>query len=382
MIEPHGGNLVNKALPQLEKERILKEIQELNHIIVDLPKWNEIKNICYGVFSPLKGFMNNNDLLNVLEYMYLENNIAWPIPIILDVAKDQIKDLKPEDSIILTDKKENPLALMNIEEIYEYDKHLFAEKVFRTKDPSHPGVNKVLNQHDTLIGGEIFLLNELNPIFPELDLKPLETRVLFKAKKWNRVVAFQTRNPPHMGHEYVQKAALTFNDGLFINPVIGKKKKGDFLDDVIIESYRVLIKNYYPRDRVVLSIFETEMRYAGPKEAIFHAIVRKNFGCDHIIIGRDHAGVGKYYNPYDAHKIFDEFPDLGIEPLFFRSFSRCNICDSVVNDKICPHPPDKHSFFSGTKIRDILNSGETPNPNIMRPEIAEVILKYQNPFVE
>ena len=183
-----------------------------------------------------------------------------------------------------------------------------------------------------------------------------------------------------MGHEYVQKAALTFKDGLFINPVIGKKKPGDFLDEVIIDAYKALIKNYYPQNRVVLSIFETEMRYAGPKEAIFHAIARKNFGCDHIIIGRDHAGVGKFYGPYEAHDIFKYFPNLGIEPLFFRSFSRCNICDSVVNDKICPHPPENHSYFSGTKIRELLNSGKKPKPDVMRPEVAEVILKYKNPF--
>ncbi|MBY9007035.1 MAG: sulfate adenylyltransferase [Candidatus Lokiarchaeota archaeon] len=380
MIDPHGGTLINKSLPQLEKKRIFNEIHEFEKIQVNLQKWKEIKNIAHGIFSPLGGFMNQNDTINVLEHMYLENNIAWPIPIVLDVSKEDINNIKEDDSLIITDETDYPLALLNIEDIYRYDKDHFIEKIFSTKDASHPGVKKIKEQKEFLIGGDIFLINELNSSFPNLDLKPLETRVLFKAKKWDRVVAFQTRNPPHLGHEYVQKASLTFNDGLFINPVIGKKKRGDFLDEVIVESYKALIKNYFPKDRVVMSIFETEMRYAGPKEAIFHAIARKNYGCDHIIIGRDHAGVGNFYKPYDAHDIFKNFPDLGIEPLFFRSFSKCRICNSVVNDKICPHPPDQHVFFSGTHIRNILLSGKKPTTDIMRPEVVKVILKYQNPF--
>ncbi|MBD3214537.1 MAG: sulfate adenylyltransferase [Candidatus Lokiarchaeota archaeon] len=380
MIQPHGGTLVNKALPKLERERILDQSDEFVHIKINNPKWKEVKNISYGIFSPLEGFMNENDLINVLEHMYLENNIAWTIPIVLDVSESQVKSLSSDDSVILSDDLDAPLALLNIEDIFDYDKKNFSEKIFGTSSPDHPGVRKVLKQQEKLIGGEIFLINQKSSSFPDLDLKPIETRVLFKAKKWNKVVAFQTRNPPHLGHEYVQKAALTFNDGLFINPVMGKKKEGDFLDEVIINSYKALIKNYYPPDRVVLSTFETEMRYAGPKEAVFHAIARKNYGCDHIIIGRDHAGVGDFYGPYDAHEIFKHFPDLGIEPLFFRSFSRCEICNSVVNDKICPHPSENHNFFSGTKIREILSSGQEPTPNVMRPEVAKVILKYKNPF--
>ncbi|MBD3202265.1 MAG: sulfate adenylyltransferase [Candidatus Lokiarchaeota archaeon] len=380
MIQPHGGTLVNKALPKLERERILDQRDEFIHIKIDNPKWKEVKNICYGIFSPLEGFMNENDLINVLEHMYLENNVAWTIPIVLDVSETQANSLSSGDSVILSDNFDNPLALLNIDDIYDYNKKTFTEKIFGTSNPDHPGVRKVLKQQEKLIGGEIFLVNQKSSSFPDLDLKPIETRVLFKAKKWNKVVAFQTRNPPHLGHEYVQKAALTFNDGLFINPVMGKKKEGDFLDEVIINSYKALVDNYYPPDRVVLSTFETEMRYAGPKEAVFHAIARKNYGCDHIIIGRDHAGVGDFYGPYDAHEIFKHFPDLGIEPLFFRSFSRCEICNSVVNDKICPHPLENHNFFSGTKIREILSSSNEPTPDVMRPEVAKVILNYKNPF--
>jgi sulfate adenylyltransferase len=326
--------------------------------------------------------MTENNTLNVLDHMYLESNIAWPFPIALDASKDELENINVDDSVILTSFSDEPIALLKVEDIYNYDKKVFAQKVFGTTDSNHPGVAKLFKQKEKLIGGEIFLINNLNSTFPELDLKPIETRVLFKTRGWDKVVAFQTRNPPHLGHEYVQKAGLTFVDGLFINPVIGKKKPGDFLDEVIINSYKELIDNYYPKNRVVLSTFETEMRYAGPKEAIFHAIARKNYGCDHIIIGRDHAGVGDYYGPYEAHKIFENFPDLGIEPLFFRSFSYCNKCNSIVNDKICPHSSDLHNFFSGSKIREILLSGKEPESDVMRPEVSKVILNYKNPFCE
>ena len=382
MIEPHGGTLINKVLPEFEKQRIINEIDDFPHKIISPETEKVIKNIAFGVFSPLEGFMDEINFHYVLKEMRLENDIAWPIPVVLDASEKEIVNLTPGDNIILVNNSEKPIALMNVSDIYNYDKKEFAKDVYGTLDRNHPGVESVFQLKEKLIGGEIFLINEPQPKFPELDLKPIETRVLFKEKKWDRVVAFQTRNPPHLGHEYVQKAGLTYVDGLFINPVIGKKKKGDFLDEVIIEAYKTLIKEYYPKDRVVLSTFETEMRYAGPKEAIFHAIARKNFGCDHIIIGRDHAGVGDYYGPYDAHKIFDEFPDLGIEPIKFRSFSRCKKCNAIVNDKICPHPPEMHEFFAGKAIRAALKEGKPPGPDVMRPEVAEVILKYKNPFVE
>jgi len=381
MIQPHGGSLVNKELPKFEKERILNQASEFEKIQINNETAKVIKNIGFGIFSPLEGFLNENDYRYVLEHMYLENNIAWPIPITLDVPLEKTKLFNVDDQILLVDSLETPIALMNVEDIYSYEKNDLATKVFGTDDKDHPGVHNVFNMNDKFVGGEVFLLNKPKAAFPDLDLKPIETRVLFKEKKWDRVVAFQTRNPPHLGHEYVQKAGLTYVDGLFINPVIGKKKIGDFLDEVIINAYKVLIKEYYPKDRVVLSTFETEMRYAGPKEAIFHAIVRKNYGCDHIIIGRDHAGVGDYYGPYDAHKIFDQFPDLGIEPIKFRSFSKCSKCGSVVNDKICPHPPEMQNFFAGRKIREALQSGNPPDPEVMRPEVANVILEYENPFV-
>ena len=251
-----------------------------------------------------------------------------------------------------------------------------------TLDPSHPGVAKVNALGDTLLGGRIALAAELSSPFPNYTLWPIETRVLFKEKGWRTVVAFQTRNPPHLGHEYVQKTALTFTDGLFINPIIGKKKQGDFTDEVIIKTYHELIDRYYLRDRAVMGILQAEMRYAGPREAILHAIMRKNFGCTHFIVGRDHAGVGSFYGPYDAQKIFDEFPDLGILPLFFKSFFYCKKCSTVTNEKSCPHGKKDRINFSGTKIRKLLSEGESPQKELMRQEVAEVIMQHPNPFVE
>ncbi len=380
--EPHGGKLINRVMSDKEKTKILDQINEFNKIQIDSEMWKVVKNISFGIFSPIEGFMIESEATSVLDNMRLENDIPWTIPIILDITKKQSEKIKIGDCVILTSDSGQPISLLRVNDIYGYNKKLFAEKIYGTLDRSHPGVDKIFKQGDSLIGGDIFLINELPAIFPELDLKPNETRKIFKERNWGKIVAFQTRNPPHKGHEYVQKTALTLADGLFINPVIGKKKKGDFIDEVIIRSYQELIKEYYPEHRVLLSTFETEMHYAGPKEAIFHAIARKNFGCNFIIIGRDHAGVGNFYGPYDAHKIFDHFPDLGIEPIFFRSYSLCRVCEGIVSDKICPHLPECHTNFSGTNIRNLLCAGKTPPKEVMRPEVAKVILEYKNPFCE
>ncbi|WP_290901266.1 sulfate adenylyltransferase, partial [Ferroglobus sp.] len=273
-------------------------------------------------------------------------------------------------------------ALMEVEEIYKFDKKEFAEKVFKTTDLDHPGVKKVFEMRDRLVGGKIDLLNQIENPFEKYTLQPVETRVLFKELGWRTVVGFQTRNAPHLGHEYVQKTALTFVDGLFINPVIGRKKKGDFRDEVILKAYEVLIERYYLKNRAVLAVLRTEMRYAGPREAIFHAIVRKNFGCTHFIVGRDHAGVGSYYKPYEAQEIFEEFPDLGITPIFFKQFYYCKKCYGFVNEAVCPHRGEDIIPPSGTKIREMLMKGELPPKEMMRPEVAEVILSFEKPFVD
>lgn len=326
--------------------------------------------------------MGKEDFQNVLNQMRLSNDLPWPIPIVLDVGREKAAEFKEGQEIILLNEDNQPVAVLHLEEKYEYSKEELAEKVFQTTDTAHPGVAKVKGMKDVLLAGKIDLIQVSSTPFDQYKLKPLETRILFKEKGWRTVVGFQTRNTPHIGHEYVQKTALTFTDGVFVNPVIGRKKKGDFKDEVILASYEELIRNYYLRERAVVAILQMEMRYAGPREAIFHAIIRKNFGCTHIIIGRDHAGVGTYYSPYAAQDIFQEFPDLGIVPLFFKSFYFCKKCNSVVNEKTCPHPPEEHINFSGTKIREMLMQGKIPPPELMRPEVAKIIISFDNPFVE
>jgi len=377
MPKPHGGKLIDR------------HVKKVPSGITDLPKFEintnlaeDIENIAKGVFSPLEGFLCKNDLEKVLQEKRLEDDTPWTIPILLDFDKKEIKDIKEGDSVILTNTETGLLSILDVEEIYTFDKKTLAQSVYGTQDIDHPGVASVYNMKQLLLGGKVTLLESKTREFDEYNLAPKETRFLFKEKGWKEIVAFQTRNPPHIGHEYVQKTALTFVDGIFINPIIGKKKKGDFTDKVILASYETLMKYYYPKERVVMSILRTSMKYAGPREAIHHAIIRKNFGCTHFIVGRDHAGVGNYYDPYDAHAIFQEFPDLGITPVFFKSFFRCTKCDAVVNEKICPHEEKYHINFSGKKIRELLLNGKIPPENMMRKEVSETILKFDKPFVE
>jgi len=379
---PHGGRLVKRIVSEKRRERLLEEANEVVNIEISNDMALDLVNIAQGVFSPLEGFMLQDDFLNVLHEMRLTTDVPWTIPIVLDVSPEEIPDVKVGDDVALKDRDGKVLALLHIEEIYGYDKKEFAEKVFKTTDMAHPGVARVMSMKELLIGGKIDLLNEPENPFYKYTLYPAETRVLFREKGWKTVVGFQTRNAPHLGHEYVQKTALAFVDGLFINPLIGKKKKGDFKDEVILEAYKTLIEHYYPKNTVVMAILRTWMRYAGPREAIFHAIVRKNFGCTHFIVGRDHAGVGNYYGPYEAHEIFRYFPDLGITPLFFKEFFYCKKCGGMANSKTCPHGKEDRIIFSGTKIRKLLLAGEKPPEYMMRPEVAEVILKWKNPFVE
>jgi len=379
---PHGGRLISRVIEGKRKESLLQELRELTKVKVNDDTAVDLVNIARGVFSPLEGFMLQEEFLSVLYDMRLPNDLPWTIPIVLDVAPDEIIDISEGDTIALVYKDGSPLALLHVEEVYGFDKKEFAEKVFKTTDINHPGVAKVYNMKELLVGGKIDLLNEPPNPYYKYTLYPMETRILFKEKGWKTVVGFQTRNAPHMGHEYIQKTALAFVDGLFINPLIGKKKKGDFKDEVILAAYDVLIKNYYPKNSVVLAVLRTWMRYAGPREAIFHAIIRKNYGCSHFIVGRDHAGVGNYYGPYEAQEIFNEFPDLGIVPLFFREFFFCKKCGSIVNERICPHPEEYRVRFSGTKLRNMLLHKEKPPEFMMRPEVAELIMQWDNPFVE
>lgn len=375
MPKPHGNKLINRYITKESTE-----FEDIPHYEINTNLAEDVMNIASGVFSPLTGFLDYNDLHSVIHHKRLGNDTPWTIPILFDCIKDN--GISEGDTIMLTNEETDIKALLDVKEIYQYDKKEIAKEIYTTTDPDHPGVNMLYNMNDYFIGGNIILINKGKRDFDDYNLTPRETRILFNEKGWKEIVAFQTRNPPHIGHEYVQKTALTFVDGIFINPIIGKKKPGDFKDEVILKSYETLMEKYYLKQRSVMSILRTSMKYAGPREAIHHAIMRKNFGCTHFIVGRDHAGVGNYYGPYDAHDIFREFPDLGITPVFFRSFSRCTKCGSVVNDKICPHDQKYHINFSGKKIREILNDGKIPPEDMMRKEVAETILSFDNPFVE
>ena len=378
---PHGGRLVNRVVSGRRRRALLEEARELRGIVLSESLAADVANIAHGVYSPLEGFMVSEDYENVLYHMRLSNDIPWTIPVVLDVSEREIEGLRESDDVALVYGDE-PLAIMRIEEIYRWNPKEYCRKVFKTLSPEHPGVVKTMKRKELLIGGPVELLNELPEKFEKYRLWPIETRVLFRERGWRNIVGFQTRNVPHMGHEYVQKAALTFTDGLFVNPLVGWKKPGDYRDEVIVKAYEVLIENYYPKDTVVFSVLRMEMRYAGPREAVFHAIVRKNFGCTHFIVGRDHAGVGDFYGPYEAWDIFKEFPDLGITPLFIREAFYCSKCGGMVNEKICPHEEKYRVRISGTKLRKMIMEGKKPPEYMMRPEVAEVILSFENPFTQ
>jgi sulfate adenylyltransferase len=377
---PHGGKLVQVKQASRDSPSLagFKESQMLQ---VGKETATVVANIANGIFSPLEGFMAENDYLNVLEHMRLESDMPWTIPILL--LGPQSHGFGPGDEILLVDEAKHPVALMEHEGSFEISKREYAAKVFGTEDRAHPGVAKVFEGGGRAIAGKLKVaVKPEHGEYADYTLTPKETRILFSEKGWNTVVAFQTRNAPHINHEYLQKSALALVDGLFVNPVLGRKKAGDFKDQVILATYKAIIANYYPKTSVVMSVLHYEMQYAGPKEAIMHAIMRKNFGCTHIIIGRDHAGVGSYYGPYAAQEVFKEFPDLGITPLFFKEFYYCKRCAGIASEKTCPHGEEDRLSFSGTKLRKMFSDGEVPPKEFMRPEVAQAILKFEHPFVE
>ncbi len=376
---PHGGKLVDRMLKGNEREKALSEFAELPKIAIDDETLTDCFNMGNGIFSPLQGFLNRDAYLKVINEMRLPDGSPWTIPILLDVSKEDLGGAKEGGRIGLS-WNGNPIAVLDVEDIYTFDKSELAKKVYGTNDTAHPGVVRTQSMKDNLVGGQISILNA-GARKQDYSFTPAETRSTFQERGWKTVVGFQTRNVPHSGHEGLQKAALNLYDGLFINPVIGKKKKGDFKDEVILGTYSALIENYYPKQRVFFGILNWEMRYAGPKEAIMHAIMRKNFGCTHFIIGRDHAGVGNFYHPFAAQEIFKEFPDLTIEPLMFPAFFYCKKCFSVANEKTCPHGRDDHLEFSGTLMRNLINNGTMPPKELIRPEVAAVIAKWKDPFV-
>jgi sulfate adenylyltransferase len=377
---PHGGKLVQ--IKQVSKDSAsLAGFKENQKLRVDKETATVVANIANGIFSPLEGFMGENDYLNVVEHMRLESDMPWTIPVLLLGPHEH--HLGTGDEVLLVDASDHPVALMEYEGGFEISRQEYASKIFGTEDKAHPGVAKIFSGNGRAMAGKLkAAVKPDHGEYADYTLTPKETRILFSEKGWNTVVAFQTRNAPHINHEYLQKSALALVDGLFINPVLGKKKAGDFKDGVILSAYKAILANYYPKSSVVMSVLHYEMQYAGPKEAIMHAIMRKNFGCTHIVIGRDHAGVGNYYGPYAAQEIFKEFPDLGITPLFFKEFYYCKRCAGIATEKTCPHGEEDRLIFSGTKLRKMFSEGEVPPKEFMRPEVAQAILKFEKPFVE
>jgi sulfate adenylyltransferase len=371
---PHGGKLINKFITR-------KNMNGLFSIEVTIDLRNDIENIADGTFSPLEGFMGQDDFESVVKSGHLKNGLAWTIPIILDVNERTAAEIKDAGETVLKNNDDH-FAVLNAEEVYSFDKSDMSKAVYQTNDIRHPGVARTLEMKDKLIGGKIEVIEkESASSLRRYRMSPSETRKEILRRGWKTVVGFQTRNVPHIAHEMLQKAALNIYDGLFLNPIIGKKKPGDFKDEVIIETYRTLLEKYYPKNRAMLVTLHTVMRYAGPREAIHHAIMRKNFGCSHIIIGRDHAGVGNYYQPFAAQEIFEHYPDLEIQPLFFPAFYYCKKCISYANERNCPHGLEFREELSGTKMRELINRAEIPAEHLMRPEISKLIVSYKDPFV-
>ncbi|MFW6238918.1 MAG: sulfate adenylyltransferase [Halanaerobiales bacterium] len=379
MIEPHGGELVDRDVKGEKKQEILARVEKMPRLELDFDELNTVNNIATGLFSPLEGFMNEADYTGVVEDMHLTDGTVWTIPVVLGVSGEEAKELKEgRDVALYFEEDGEPYAVLHLEEKYGVDRKKEAKLVYGTTEGEHPGVAAVYDRDEVLLGGRVSLLRRLKyDNFCQYRLTPAETRQKITDKGWETVVAFQTRNPIHRAHEYLQKCALEMVDGLYISPLVGRTKASDIPAGIRIKSYEVVMEELYPQERTMLVVFPAAMHYAGPREAVFHALCRQNYGCSHFIVGRDHAGVGDYYGTYEAQEIFNEFEpgEIGITPLKFEYAFYCKRCGGMASEKTCPHSGDEHIFLSGTKVRELLRNGERPPAEMTRPVVSDVLIE-------
>jgi sulfate adenylyltransferase len=378
-VPPHGGTLIQRIVRGHEREELAGKAATLARVPLSPREVSDLEMIGTGAMSPLTGFMGRDDYDQVVDTMHLTNGCAWSLPVTLAVTDDTAASLKEGQEVTLEAPGGTPLAVMTITDKFKRDLRKEAVEVYRTDSESHPGVAKLNEQGPWLIGGPVTVFaRPAHQDFLEFRLDPEETRALFREKGWRRVVGFQTRNPIHRAHEYIQKCALEVADGLLVHPLVGETKADDIPSHVRMECYQVLLSGYYPKDRTALSVFPAAMRYAGPREAVFHALVRKNYGCTHFIVGRDHAGVGDFYGTFDAQYIFDEFEpgELGITPLMFDHSFWCRACEGMASYKTCPHDGEHHVILSGTKVRAMLRDGIEPPHEFTRHDVAQVLIRH------
>jgi sulfate adenylyltransferase/3'-phosphoadenosine 5'-phosphosulfate synthase len=380
---PHGGELVNRELTGAQRDAAIARAKGLASLSLDERESSDLEMIGYGALSPLTGFMRKADYDTVVDSMRLSDGLVWAMPVTKAVSAEQAKQLKVGQEVALHMADGQLQGLMQITDIYAYDKQREAQQCFGTTDTAHPGVARLMTQGEMLIGGPVQVVNRpVHDLFNEYRLTPIETRQRFDELGWKTVVAFQTRNPVHRAHEYLQKVAMEIVDGLLLHPLVGATKSDDVPADVRMKTYEAILEGYYPKNRAMLSVFPAVMRYAGPREALWHAIARKNYGCTHFIVGRDHAGVGNYYGSYDAQVLIDRFPahELGITPFKFEHTFFCATCGSMASTRTCPHDKSHHVILSGTKVRELLTAGELPPPEFTRPELARILIEaYQSP---